>query len=143
MENRAKIYATVLPICAWSAVAFVTIANASDARSGKASAPASSSAQAYCAELQQGISAQTFQFSGWRCKQGPAMRGLETILGWVTMTQSSGTTHVELVWVVETQPVQDAQVIDARKVPSYGYEPSDVTEAFRTPTGPRPSALTA
>jgi hypothetical protein len=121
-------------VTAWIALAFVAVAHGSTARTGDATGPASITAQSFCAELQQGINAETFRFSGWRCSQGPAMRGFETILAWVKMTKRHGEAHIELLWVAETEPVQSAQVIDARKVPGYGYQPSDVREAFRTQT---------
>jgi hypothetical protein len=131
---RFKVFAAIPPVCAWIALAFAAAAHGSDARGGAVAGPASTGAQDYCADLQEGINAERFRFSGWRCKQGPAVRGLETILGWVTMTESGGKAHVELVWVVETEPVEDAQVIDARNVPRYGYVPGDVRAAFRAPT---------
>jgi hypothetical protein len=126
-----KILAATLPVCACVGLAFAVTAPVSDASSGDATGPASTSAQTYCAELQQGIGSQTFRFSGWRCKQGPGLRGHQTILGWVKMTEPGGKSHVELLWVAETEPARDAQVIDARKVPRYGYEPTDVRAAFR------------
>jgi hypothetical protein len=127
--------AATLPVCAAGTLAFAALAQGSNARSIGATGLASATAQSFCAGLEQGISADMFRFSGWRCRQGPAVRGHETILGWVTMTKTGGSAHVELVWLVETQPVLDAQVIDARNVPRYGYEPSDVRAAFRAPAG--------
>jgi hypothetical protein len=122
------------------ALAFAATADGSNAHSGAATSPASTGAQLYCADLQQVTSVQGFQLSGWRCKQGPLMRGYETILGWVTMADTRGKAHVELVWLVEMRPARDAPVIDARKVPYYGYEPTDVRAAFRTPAGDHLSA---
>jgi hypothetical protein len=130
-EERVKVLAAILPACAWVALAFVGAAHGSDARGRDETAPASATAQTYCADLQQKIRAQTFKFSGWRCKQGPVMHGLNTILGWVTMTGTDGKARVELIWLVEMQPVEEAQVIDARGVPHYGYEPSYVRAAYR------------
>jgi len=126
-----KVCTTMLPVCAWGALAFVAVAHGSNEHTGDALAPTSTSARHYCVDLQQGTSAESFQFSGWRCSQGPAVRGYKTILAWVKMTRPSGDAHVELVWVVETEPARNAQVIDATKVPHYGYVPSDVREAFR------------
>jgi hypothetical protein len=40
-------------------------------------------------------------------------------------------------------PVLDAEVIDVVNASHYGYEPNDVTDAFRTPTMDRRSAFTA
>jgi hypothetical protein len=130
-----KVFAPMLTVFAFGALGVAGVAYGSNAGGSDATGSASTTAQIYCAALQQGISARTFQFSGWRCKQGPSVRGHQTILGWVTMTATDGSAHVELVWLVETQPARDAQVIDARNVPFYGYEPSDVRDAFRTPGG--------
>jgi hypothetical protein len=130
--ERVKV---LVAIFAWVSLVLVATAHGSDARGREATSPASATAAAYCAELQDAIRADTFQFSGWRCKQGPQMRGLQTILGWVTMTRKDGRQNVELIWLVEMHPVEEAQVIDARGVPYYGFEPSYVRAAFRTRTG--------
>jgi hypothetical protein len=132
--DRVKLFAATLPACAWFALAFVAVAHGSDTRGRDTTASASATVQTYCADLQDKISADTFQFSGWHCKQGPVMRGLPTILSWVTMTRADGRQNVELIWLVQMQPVEEAQVIDARGVPYYGYEPSYVKAAFRART---------
>jgi hypothetical protein len=92
----------------------------------------STTAESFCADLQTEITADRTRFSGWRCKQGPTIRGHETILAWVKLTQFGGKAHLALIWLAKTQPVVDAPVIDALIVPHYGYEPSNVQEAFRT-----------
>jgi hypothetical protein len=146
MENRIKVVAVALPICAWGALAFAAIAHSSNARSNDASGSASTSAQTYCDELRQGISAQGYRFFGWRCKQGPNIRGQQTILVWVKLvklTRMSGRADIKLIWLTETQPVLDAPVIDIITAPHYGYEPSNVTKAFRTSVAEHPSAFTA
>jgi hypothetical protein len=114
-------------VCLATAVA----AHATEGRSAVGMARASTSAESFCAELQNGIRAQRFRFSGWRCESGPTIRGHQTILAWVKMTQFGGKGHLELIWLAETEPVREAQVIDAADVPRYGYEPSDVQQAFR------------
>ena len=94
-------------------------------------ARASTTTDTFCADLQTDISAARFHFSAWRCKPGPNIRGQQTILAWVKLTRSGGDAHLELIWLAKTEPVLDAQVIDAAIVPHYGYEPSDVRRAFR------------
>ena len=128
-----KVFAAMLPVCAWLALALVALAHGSSAGSGEGMHSVLSSVGTYCAHLEQRISAERFHFSGWRCSQGPTMRGYETILAWVKLTRPDGAAHVELIWLVETEPVENAQVIDAMIVPGYGYQPSDVREAFKAP----------
>ena len=89
------------------------VARGSEGRSAVAVVRASTSAESFCADLQNGISAQGFRFSGWLCKPGPNIRGHRTILAWVKLTRFDGKAHLELIWLAETQPVLDAQVIDA------------------------------
>jgi hypothetical protein len=97
-------------------------------------ARASADAASFCADLQTEITAQRTRFSGWRCKPGPTIRGHETILAWVTLTQSGGKAHLALIWLAKTKPVVNALLIDALIVPHYGYLPSNVQQAFRTAT---------
>jgi hypothetical protein len=94
-------------------------------------ARASTSAESFCADLQRDITAQRTRFSGWRCKPGPTIHDHQTILAWVKLTQFGGEAHLELIWLARTWPVVDAQLIDALIVPHYGYEPSNVRQAFR------------
>jgi hypothetical protein len=96
-------------------------------------ARASTSTESFCADLQTKITADRTRFSRWRCKPGPTIRGHETILAWVTLTQlGGGKAHLALIWLAKAQPVVDALLIDALIVPHYGYEPSNVQQAFRT-----------
>ena len=112
------------------------VARGSEGRSAVAVVRASTSAESFCADLQNGISAQRFRFSGWLCKPGPNIRGHRTILAWVKLIRFDGKAHLELIWLAETHPVLDAQVIDAAIVPHYGYEPNDVQQAFRIASDP-------
>jgi hypothetical protein len=84
-------------------------------------ARASASAESFCADLQTEISAQRTRFFGWRCKPGPTIRGHETVLAWVTLTEFGGKPHLALIWLGKTRPVVDALLIDALIVPRYGY----------------------
>ena len=93
------------------------------------------SAASFCADLQEEIRSQSIRFSGWRCKPGPNIRGNETILAWVKLTNVGGRANLELIWLAKMQPVADALVIDAVIVPGYGYEPSNVRRAFRIADG--------
>jgi hypothetical protein len=124
-----KLLAPVLATCVGLAV--TGAAQGSDGGSTIAMARASTSAESFCAALQREISAERFRFSGWRCKPGPNIRGHQTILAWVRLSQVGGRAHLKLIWLANTQPVLDAQVIDVADVPHYGYEPSDVQQAFR------------
>jgi hypothetical protein len=120
----------VIHVCLAGAV----VAQGSDGRTAIPMARASADAASFCADLQTQITADRTRFSGWRCKPGPTMRGHETILAWVTLTQFGGKAHLALIWLAKTKPVVDALLIDALIVPHYGYEPSNVRQAFRTAT---------
>jgi hypothetical protein len=124
-----KFLAVALAACICLATA--AVAQGSEGRSGITMALASTSAESFCGDLQKEINAQRTRFSGWRCKPGPTIRGHETVLAWVKLTRFGSKAHLELIWLAETRPVADAQVIDVLIVPHYGYEPSDVQEAFR------------
>jgi len=112
-------------------LAATVAAQGSEGRKAIAIAAASAGAESFCADLQREITAERTRFSGWRCKPGPTIRGHETILAWVKLTQFGGAAHLELIWLARTRPVVDAQLIDALIVPHYGYEPSNVLQAFR------------
>jgi hypothetical protein len=112
-------------------LAGAAVAQGSEGRTAITSARASTIAESFCAELQSQITAERTRFSGWRCKPGPTIRGHETILAWVKLTGFDGEAHLELIWLARTRPVVDAQLIDALIVPHYGYEPSNVQQAFR------------
>ena len=107
------------------------VAQGSEGRTAVAMARASTDAELFCADLQREITAESTRFSGWHCKPGPTIRGHETILAWVKLTRFGGEAHLELIWLARTRPVVDAQLIDALIVPHYGYEPSNVLQAFR------------
>jgi hypothetical protein len=119
--------ALVMSVCLGSGV----VAQAAEGRSATATADDSTAAESFCVDLQREITAERTRFSGWRCKPGPTIRGHETILAWVKATAFGGKPHLELIWLAWTQPVVDAQLIDALLVPHYGYEPSNVQQAFR------------
>jgi hypothetical protein len=121
-------------VATYVCLATAVVAQGSEGRKAIATARVSNTAELFCADLQKEISAQRFRFSGWRCKPGPNIRGHRTILAWVKLTQFGGTAHLELIWLAETEPVLDAQVIDAVTVPRYGYEPSDVRRLFGSQT---------
>ena len=129
VEKTLKFLAVALAtsVC----LATVGLARGSEGRCAVSMARASTSSESFCADLQNEISAQRFRFSGWRCKPGPNIRGHQTVLAWVKLTRFGGEAHLKLIWLAETQPVLDAQVIDALVVPHYGYEPNDVQQAFR------------
>lgn len=118
-------------VCLASAV----VAQGSEGRTANVTARASTSAASFCADLQEEIRSQSIRFSGWRCKPGPNIRGNETILAWVKLTNVGGRANLELIWLAKMQPVADALVIDAVIVPGYGYEPSNVRRAFRIADG--------
>jgi hypothetical protein len=142
IENRFTVSAATLAVCAWAALALVSMAQGSNAHSGNATGPASTTAQTYCAELQHEIGAQGYRFSGWRCNQGPNIRGQQTILAWVKVTRITGTAELKLIWLAESEPARDAPVIDVISAPQYGYEPNNVTKAFRM-AAEHPPAFTA
>jgi hypothetical protein len=114
-------------------LATAVVAQASEGRTAIVGAHASAGAESFCAGLQKEISSERFRFSGWRCKPGPSIRGNETILAWVTMTHLGDKSRLVLLWLAKMEPVVDAPVIDVVNVPRYGYEPSNVQQAFRMP----------
>jgi hypothetical protein len=124
-----KLLATALATCV--CLAGAVAAQAAEGRQAVVVGRTSTSAQSFCTDLQKEISSQRFRFSGWRCKPGPDIRGNETILAWVTMTHLNDKARLILLWLAKTEPVVDAPVIDLVNVPRYGYEPSNVLQAFR------------
>jgi hypothetical protein len=128
IEKTSKLCAVAL--ATYVCLATVVVARGSEGRSAVVTARATTAVESFCGELQRQISAQRMRFSGWRCKQGPSIRGRQTILAWVNLTRSGGETHLALIWLAETRPVVDAPVIDVVEVPHYGYEPSNVQHAF-------------
>ena len=118
-------------LASYVCLAAALVAHASEGRTTIAIAPALSSTDSFCADLQNQISAQRTRFSGWRCKQGPNVRGRQTILAWVTLTALGDKAHLSLMWLAETRPVVDALVIDVVNVPRYGYQPRNVRLAFQ------------
>ena len=131
MEKTLKFFAAAL--ATYLCLATAVVAHGSDGRRTIAIARASTSVESFCADLQKEISAQGSRFSGWRCKQGPNIRGQQTVLAWVKLTRFGDQAHLFLIWLAQTQPVVDALVIDAVKVPRYGYEPRNVQRAFQIP----------
>jgi hypothetical protein len=128
LETASIAAALAIFVCLAGAV----VAQASEGRTDVATARASTSAESFCADLQRETTAEHTRFTGWRCKPGPTIRGHQTILAWVRLTQSDGKPHLALIWLAWTYPVVDAPLIDALIVPRYGYEPSNVQRAFRT-----------
>jgi hypothetical protein len=120
----------VIGIC----LAAAALAQGSQGRSADTTARVSSSADSFCGHLQDEISAERIRFSGWRCKQGPDIRGHRTILAWVELTRigEQAQAHLVLIWLAETQPAADAPVLDVVDVPHYGYESQNVKRAFRS-----------
>jgi hypothetical protein len=112
-------------------LATAVVAQGAEGRTAIVTARASTSAEAFCADLQNEIAAQSIRFSGWRCNPGPTVRGKETVLAWVQATKRGGRANLELIWLAKMEPVADAPVIDILIVPHYGYEPSNVRRAFR------------
>jgi hypothetical protein len=130
MEKTLNVLAAVLAIVVCLAAA--AVAQGSQGRYADTTAPVSSSADSFCGHLQDEISAQRIRFSGWRCKQGPDVRGHRTILAWVELTRVDEQAHLVLIWLAETQPAADAPVLDIVNVPHYGYESQNVKQAFRS-----------
>jgi hypothetical protein len=120
-----------LAVATYICLAIAVAAQGSEGRAAGATAAASASAESFCADLQREIWSDSVRFSGWRCKPGPTIRGNETILAWVKLTNPDGKANLQLIWLAKWQPVVDAPVIDALIVPHYGYEPSNVRQAFR------------
>jgi hypothetical protein len=113
------------------ALSTAAVAQGAEGRTAVPTAGASTSAESFCAHLRKEISSQRFRFSGWRCKPGPSVRGNETILAWVKMIHAGDRARLVLLWLARLEPVVDAPVLDVVNVPRYGYEPSNVRQAFR------------